>query len=273
MASNFLEWLAETPFLVAFLVIVVPGILISVLGILIVRAFYPNEDRITGTLAHAKINYMAEIYAVMIGLFLVSAFEQYQDMQTTVRNEALALRALGQIAVQFSPDAQGVLPDRIRGYLHTVIEEEWSLLAFGDESPGAQVELDRIFAAIAEAGRFSAEDRGVAIQAQQSAAQVLTLRAKRLTNGPGNNDALPKMLSGVLIVLTLVAISMPWFVYTPYAIVHILLGTALVVVFISLITLAAKMLYPFAGELMLPPDDFAAALHMLTDLSKQGVIP
>ncbi|TCT21462.1 DUF4239 domain-containing protein [Thiobaca trueperi] len=273
MASNFLEWLAETPFLAAFLLLAIPGILISVLGILLVRAFYPSEYRITGTAAQAKINYMAEIYAVMIGLFLVSAFEQYQDMQTTVRNEALALRALSQTTAQFSPSAQGALPDLIQDYLRTVIEEEWPLLKFGDESQAAQVDLDRIFAGIAEAGRYSAEDRGIAVQAQQIATQVLTRRAERVTNGPGNGDALPNMLSSVLIILTLVAIALPWFVYTPYAIVHILLGTALVVVFISLITLAVKMLYPFAGELMLQPDDFVAALQTLTDLPKNGTTP
>lgn len=273
MASNFLEWLAETPFLVAFLVIAIPGILISTLGILLVRAFYPSEYRITGTAAHAKINYMAEIYAVMIGLFLVSAFEQYQDMQTTVRNEALALRALTQTSAQFSPDAQGALPDLIQAYLRTVIEEEWPLLKFGDESQTAQVDLDRIFAGIAEAGRYSAEDRGIAIQAQQIATQVLTRRAERVTNGPGSGDALPNMLSSVLMVLTLVAIALPWFVYTPYAIVHILLGTALVVVFISLIILAVKMLYPFAGELMIPPDDFIAAMKMMADVHEHRAIP
>ena len=273
MASNFLEWLAETPFLIAFLLIVIPGILISVLGILLVRALYPTEYRITGTAAHAKINYMAEIYAVMIGLFLVSAFEQYQDMQTTVRNEALAVRALIQISTQFSPEAQGTLPDLIQAYLRTVIDEEWPILKFGDESPAAQADLDRIFGGIAEAGRHSAEDRGIAIQAQQIAMQILTQRAKRLTNGPGNGDVLPNMLSSVLIVLTLIAIALPWFVYTPYAIVHILLGTALVIVFISLITLAVKMLYPFAGEIALQPDDFVAALNILTDPSKKGAMP
>lgn len=273
MASNFLEWLAETPFLVAFLVIAIPGILISILGILVVRALYPSEDRITGTAAHAKINYMAEIYAVMIGLFLVSAFEQYQDMQTTVRNEALALRALSQTSAQFSPEAQGALPDLIQAYLSTVIEQEWPLLKFGDESQAAQVDLDRIFAGLAEAGRYSAEDRGIAIQAQQIATQVLTRRAERLTNGPGNGDALPHMLSSVLIILTLVAIALPWFVYTPYAIIHILLGTALVVVFISLITLAVKMLYPFAGELMIQPDDFVAALQSMKEIRDHGAVP
>jgi hypothetical protein len=273
MASNFLEWLAETPFLVAFLVLVTPSVAMSVLGILLVRLFYPEEERITGTAAHAKINYMAEIYAVLIGLFLVSAFNSYQDMQTTVNHEALALRGLHQVISQFSPEAQGELPDRVVSYTRLVIEDEWPLLKFGDASAAAQANLDGIFAGIAAAGRHSTADLGVAIQAQQIVQQVQQKRSERLTNGPGDNDRLPNILSDVLIAMTIIAMVMPWFVYTPYVIIHVLLSVGLIVVFISLIILAMKMLYPFAGELMLQPTDFVDALKLMTDVQTARVTP
>lgn len=273
MASNFLEWLAETPFLIAFLLLVIPSVAMSVLGILLVRLLYPDEDRITGTAAHAKINYMAEIYAVMIGLFLVSAFDNYQLMQTTVNHEALALRGLHQVTLQFSPEVRNALSERVASYARQVIEDEWPLMKFGESSALVQIELDRIFAEIAAAGRYTEADRGVAIQAQQLALQIQQKRAERLTNGPGDGDRLPDILSNVLIAMTIIAMVMPWFVYTPYATIHILLGVALIVVFISLIILAVKMLYPFAGELMLQPTDFVNALQTMTNRPETRATP
>ncbi|HAS51093.1 MAG TPA: hypothetical protein DCS21_04905 [Gammaproteobacteria bacterium] len=260
IARNLLEWVADTPFSIAFLLIVLPAVVLSVVGILIVRFLHPEEMRINSEVAQAKVNYMAEIYAVLLGLFLVSAFEMYQDMQTVVRSEALALRALYQVTAQVSPEQPGALPDLVHAYTRSVIEDEWVLMKFGDASRITQQHLDSLFAAIAEAGQQSTATTGTAIQMEQLARLVLTQRADRLTNGPGVGRQLSDMLSGVLVVVTVIAISMPWFIYTSYATVHILLGTALIIVFVSLIIVAVKMLYPFAGELMIPPVDFFEAL-------------
>lgn len=273
VARNLLEWVADTPFSIAALLTILPCVVLSILGIFLVRFLYPEEDRIRGEVAKAKVSYMAEIYAVLLGLFLVTAFEQYQDMQTVVKSEALALRALYQMTAQLPAEPSATLPDQVKSYTHSVIQDEWSLMKFGDESETTQKHLDELFAAIAQAGQRSAATTSAAIQMEQLARLILTQRAHRLTNGPGEGRNLSNMLSNILIVVSLIAISLPWFIYTPYAIVHVLLGTALIIVFVSLIILSVKMLYPFAGDLMIPPTDFVEALKVMTNAGAIGPAP
>lgn len=252
-ASNLLEWVAETPFLIAFLVIAVPSAVISVFGILVIRLTYPPEERIHGSVGRAKVNYMAETYAVVLGLFLVTAFEMYQDMETTVNSEALSVRALHQLVQAWPEHENAELLEAIAGYANVVVDEEWPLLAFGDWSPQAQIYLDQIFREVG--ARALAETPGAqagAVQAEQLARQIALSRADRLAGGPG--ERLSGMLSYVLVVLTLIAFALPWFVYTPYFIVHAVLGVTLVVVFISIIVFSVKMMYPFAGELAILPE-------------------
>ena len=258
--SNLLEWVADTQFPIAFLIIALPSLLVSVVGILLVRAIYPDEERIESRVVGAKINYMAETYAVVLGLFLVGAFNDYQSMQTVVKTEAMSLRALHEIAAQLPPSAAGELQERVRAYTRTVIGEEWPLMKFGEESAAAQRELDRVFGLIAAVGKTADGAPGVSLQAQQAAQTILAQRATRLSNGPGDGDTLSGTFSYFLVVLTLVAIALPWFLYTPHPLMHIVTAGALIVVFLTIIVLAVKMLYPFAGELAILSTDFQAAL-------------
>jgi len=262
--TNLLEWVADTRYLVGFLIIAIPSLMISILGIMFVRAVYPEAERISSRVVSAKVNYMAETYAVVLGLFLVGAFNDFQAMQTVVKTEALALRALHETAANLPTDGTDDIRERIRSYTRTVIAEEWQLMKYGDESSSAQHDLDQIFALISSATSRSHEYQGVGFQAQRLAQEVLTQRAIRLTNGPGDGDTLSGAFSHFLVVLTLIAIALPWFLYTPHPLLHIVTGGALIVVFISSIVLAVKMLYPFAGELAIQPTDFKTALiHMM----------
>jgi len=262
--TNLLEWVADTRYLFAFLIIAIPSLMISILGILFVRAVYPDAERMSSRVVSAKVNYMAETYAVVLGLFLVGAFNDFQSMQTVIKTEALALRALHETAANLPREGTDDIRELVRSYTRTVIAEEWPLMKFGDESSSAQKDLDRIFATISSAAAASDEYQGVGFQAQRLAQQIMTQRAIRLTNGPGNGDTLSGAFSHFLLVLTLIAIALPWFLYTPHPLLHIVTGGALIVVFISSIVLAVKMLYPFAGELALQPTDFKAALiHMM----------
>lgn len=262
--NNLLEWVVDTPFLVAFTAITLPALILSILGIVAVRILYPREDRIGSQVASVKINYMAEIYSLALGLFLISAYEDFQSMQSVIAAESSALRALHSVALELPSAGAENIPEQIRLYTKKIIEEEWPLLKFGGQSESVQRDLDHLFGMIATAGKSSDADRGVAIQAQQLAQQAMLQRAERISNGPGS-PGLGKAFSHFLIVMTLIAIALPWFVYTLHLFVHILMGSSMVMAFMSVIMMSIKMLYPFGGELAIDPEPFAIALQAMLE--------
>ncbi|GAB6057027.1 bestrophin-like domain [Desulfonatronum parangueonense] len=252
MPENVFEWVAVTPFLIAFLVLAIPSVVLSVIGIILIRIAYPPMARMQSQIASGKVNYMAETYAVVLGFFLVTAYEMYQEMQTTVNTEAMSVRALDQVVRSLPAPLQQDLTMHLEAYAHTVVEEEWPLLTFGLWSPQAQAHLDAVFLTVGKIAAGGAEHQASALQAEQLARHIMLNRADRIAAGPG--DILGGKLSYVLLVATLIAFAMPWFLFTPYLEVHIILGVLLVVVFISLIVMSAKLMYPFAGELTIPPE-------------------
>lgn len=261
--TTLLEWVADTGYIEAFLIIVLPAFLITILGILFVRAVYPPEELSGSQVASAKMNYMSEIYSVVLGLILVGAFSNYLDMVTVVKTEAFALRGLHDFALNLRQPEGDRLAEQIRHYTRSVATEEWPLMKFGEDSQKTQQELDRIFGGIA---RIS-DQRSVSLE--RLAQEVLTQRAIRVSSSFGDGDTLSRAFSHFLALITFAAIALPWFLYSPHPLLHILTGGMLTTVFVSIIVMSVKMLYPFAGELAIQPTEFQMALlAMLEQLNE-----
>lgn len=259
--TNLLEWVADTSYVEAVIVIMIPALLITIMGIFYVRAVYPPEELSASQVASAKIEYMAQVYAVVLGLILVGAFDNYLEMQEAVKTEAFSLRALHNLADSLQEPGPTAVAEQTRKYTKTVITAEWPRMKFGDESHAAQVELDRIFALLSKGG-----DQGMIHLAQE----VMIQRGHRLANGLGDGDTLSQAFAQFLVLLTVIALAIPWFLYTPHPLLHIITGAMMSAVFVAIIVLSIKMLYPFAGELMIHPTEFQ---HALLDMLEQTTTP
>jgi len=264
LPGNLMEWVAETPFIDAFLFLGAPALLLSIIGIAMIRLVYSRVDRQASLVGAAKVNYMAEVYAMVLGLFVVAAYESFQSLEQTVEGEALMLRALDQTFAGL-PQAQAQpLREQLRSYAHLVVEEEWAAQTFGEYSPAAQAALDRLhrtLSALASGSETTqALPQAVSVAASAQLATIVRQRADRLAATPARD--LSGLYSNVLIAVTVVALAMPWFVFAPYALMHMLLAAALISVFVALIVLAVHTLYPFAGNLTISPEPFERLLRM-----------
>jgi hypothetical protein len=259
-----MEWVAETPFIDAFLFLGTPALLLSIIGIALIRLVYSRVDRQASLVGAAKVNYMAEVYAMVLGLFVVAAYESFQSLEQTVESEALMLRALDQTFAGLPTAQAQPLREQLRSYVHLVVAQEWSAQRFGDYSPEAQAALDHLHRTLS-AQAFGSEaapplPAAVSLAASAQLATVVTQRADRLAATPARD--LSGLYSHVLIAVTVVALAMPWFVFAPYALMHMLLASALISVFVALIVLAVHTLYPFAGNLTISSEPFERLLHM-----------
>jgi hypothetical protein len=260
-ASNLLEWLAITPFRVALLVIAVPALIVTSIGILLVRRIFADElataDRVTGS----KAGYMAETYGVVLGLMLAAAFAGYQDMQDTVLGESESLKAILHVSPNLPGAQRAELEEGVRRYAQLVIEDEWPKLALGEADDAAEAAFQRLFTIAARPpGDAGLGASFLAVNQVQGLLQdVLRRRTTRLAAGPGR--PLAELLSEILVGLTLVAVAIPWFLESRSFVLHLLLSGMLVMSYIALITLSVELLYPFAGQVALGPEPFQAVLR------------
>jgi hypothetical protein len=260
-AANLLEWLAVTPFRVALVVISVPALLLTAAGLLVVRRVFAEDIAAAGGVAGPKAGYMAETYAVLLGLMLAAAFASYQEAQETVVGEGQALKAILRVAPRLEGAQGAVLAGAIRDYARLVAEEEWPKLPMGEADPAAERAFERLFevgtSAMTDVG-FGAAGFLAATQVQGLLEEVLRRRTERLAAGPGR--PLADLLSQIVVGLTLLAVAIPWFLESRSLALHLILSGLLVVSYVALITLSVELLYPFAGQIALDPGPIRAVL-------------
>lgn len=257
--SNLLEWLASLSFDVALVVLFVPSLLVMVIGTLLVRWWFEDAIDINSNVGPTKVQYMAEIYSALLGFLVVLAYAQYDGTRSAVRLEVEQLRLVQNLAGQLPETAAADLRQAVQGYVRLVVEEEWPLMAFGGESRAVDAAIAGMLAALPR--REAGNDLGTAllvVQLQELVQDVATQRVARVTAAPESRVA--DLLSGVLVLVTFLAVAIAWFLRGPSVTVHLILGAIMVITFLCFILLVVELIYPFAGDLRIQPGEFQEIL-------------
>lgn len=256
---NLLQWTALQPPNVALVVLGVPAVLLTWFGVVVVRqalADTPPADAIVST----KAGYLAETYAILLGMLLVAALAEFQDMQTTVAAEAGKLAAIRSLTAGLEPVDRAAWDEAVSSYARVVAQEEWPELALGGHSAGVDRALERLFTLV---GGTSAPPGSPAATILPRTGELLQAvvdhRAARVTNGPP--DAAEGELGRALLILTAIAIAVPWFLRSTNLLIHLLLAGLLTLAYIALIVTAIDLFYPFAGGMHLGPEAFAGLVR------------
>ena len=253
--SNLLEWLASLSFDVAVFVLYVPALLLTVFGTLLVRWLFSDQVAPDSSVGPTKVGFMAQVYSVMLGFLVAATYAQYGETRTWVRQEVESLRLIRNITSDVATPQAEALKIAVSDYARAVVEGEWELLAFGDESPQAEAALASMLTALPDPDPDGSLSTALAVgQLRDLIQNVAIARVERISAAPDRKIA--NLLSGVLVLITGLAISIAWFLRGPSVVVHLILGGILVTTFLSLILLSVELIYPFAGDLSIQPDEF-----------------
>jgi hypothetical protein len=253
--SNLLEWIASLPFEVLIIVLYLPALVIALLGTLLVRWVFDDWIAQGSAVGPTKAQYMAEVYSALLGFLVVVAYAQFDDTRTSVRQEVEHLRLIERLAGQFAPSAQAAVERAVSDYARAVVTDEWPRMAFGDESPTVDAAITGMLDALPAVGDDTSVYAALTVLQMRGLVQdVVAARADRVTATPDSNVS--DLLSGVLLLVTLLAVSIGWFLRGPSVVVHLILIAFMVTTFLSLIVLAVELIYPFAGGLTVPSDEF-----------------
>jgi hypothetical protein len=191
---------------VSIAVIVVLAVAMSLLGLAIVRRLAPVQALGQHTdvigFVYAAIGV---IYAVILALVVIAAWEDYRDAKAAVSDEATAVLNLARAANGWpSPDRENTEATLV-DYARQVVDVEWPAMARGDFGPAMESgSVNRIWHALnlaSATAETKSDSYSTALEALDTLGEA---RGERVLLG---QDGLPRSMSVILIIGAVVTIA------------------------------------------------------------------
>jgi hypothetical protein len=255
--------LAEQPLWLSVLIlVVVPSVIVSC-GPWVVRRFIPVESiRDNNEVAGFKFATLGVVYAVLLGLAVISVWEKYSGAESAATEEAAALASIDRLSNGLLADEGQALRESIIRYVHAVIEDDWPAMASGDDGEKTHEALENLYTVVL--GLTVSDQRAATImEALLTQLNYVTeSRRERLDLADG---ILPKVVWLVLFVGAAVTIGFTFFFGLDNLSVQMLM-TGLLALLISLSLFVALAIdHPFSGPSAIQPAAMERVLHDFTE--------
>jgi uncharacterized membrane protein len=227
-------------------------------GLVLVQRLVPIERRLEqNDVAGFIYAVLGVCYAVLLGLMVVAVWQDWQDAQDSVTQEANELVAVFWLAHGL-PEAEGRhIQELARDYARVEVTKEWPLMEHGKSSPKAYELLDEM--------RASVESLHPANDAQTVLYDNLLQRLHELGDARRTRlleaqEGLPAILWAVLLVGGVITVGFTYLFGLRSTTVHVLMVAALALVIGLVLFTVAALDFPFRGTVHIGPEAFEQAL-------------
>jgi hypothetical protein len=244
-------------------------VLVSVAGLVLVQRMVPIEVRKQHNDVAGFIYAVLGIaYAVLLGLVVVAAWEQFQTARNTTEREASELAEVFWLGHRL-PEAEGHrLQELARSYARVVVDEEWPLIARGGSSPRAWELMDEIRLTIQNMNPDTEAEQVLYEQGLERVYDLADARRDRLLDA---REGIPPILWVVLVVGAIVTVGFTYLFGLDDTTTHMLMVALLALVIGLILFTIGSLEYPFSGNVRLGPDAFELVLKRFAS-SKLSVL-
>ncbi len=195
----------------------------------------------------------AVVYAIIVGFMVITLWENYVAAGDTVENETSSLHDLVQFSGAFGPAAQNEIRRLVVQYAKSVTTMEWKAMAQGEDSPAAQMDFDRLIAAV--------QGLRVRSPAQQEVlgtmlAQVDDVGRERQRRLELSGPQIPAPMWLAVILTSVVTIAFCLLFEIKSARLRYFMVAAVVAVISAILVLSLLLEYPFSGNIEVKPTPF-----------------
>jgi hypothetical protein len=249
-------WLATQPFWSGFIIFVGAGLAISLIGLLIVNAYFPQIDLIANNLVGGfKFAFLAQVYSALLAFVLIEAGHRFATESALVSAEATTLLYLDRAVAATSEDQAEPFHRDVRAYARLVVEEEWAAMARGEESPAASKAFLALFSSyVAIKPTGGSEQANLSLPSQL----LLTAMDKRVSRVNGSSETLTPIIWAVTFIGTAISIAFNWFFGSRTLLTQIVMASLLSGSILAILFLAMTLSHPFEGDLRISPAPFEA---------------
>jgi len=244
-------------------------VLVSVAGLVLVQRMVPIEVRKQHNDVAGFIYAVLGIaYAVLLGLVVVAAWEQFQTARNTTEREASELAEVFWLGHRL-PEAEGHrLQELARSYARVVVDEEWPLMAGGGSSPRAWELMDEIRLTIQNMNPDTEAEQVLYDQGLERVYDLADARRDRLLDA---REGIPLILWVVLVVGAIVTVGFTYLFGLDDTTTHMLMVALLALIIGLILFTIGSLEYPFSGNVRLGPDAFELVLKRFAS-SKLSVL-
>jgi uncharacterized membrane protein len=243
--------------------------LASVAGLVLVQRLVPIELRKQHNDVAGFIYAVLGIaYAVLLGLVVVAAWEQFQTARNTANREADELAELFWLGHRLPPAEGHRLQELTRSYARVVVDEEWSLMANGESSPRAWALIDEIRLTVQNQDPDTDAEQVLYDQGLERVHDLADARRDRLVEA---REGIPGILWVVLVVGAIVTVGFTYLFGMDSNTTHTLMVALLALVIGLVLFTIGSLEYPFSGAVRLGPDAFNLVLNRFAS-SKLSVL-
>lgn len=259
---SFLNHLHYVPLSAVALLLIVVSVLYST-GLMLGSRLIYGVDRLSlnNEVAGFKFAVIGVFYAVLLTFVVVAVWENYQETQAAVRDEAKAALDLHRITFALPAEAGAEIRTHLLDYTKDVRDREWPKMAVGKPSDTAVKDLDQLSNAILNIKPANSRELALYQAALKLLERMTDNRYERLDSA---NGSVPGVLWFTLIVGGLITLGYPAFFGSTNAVAQILMTASLAVLVAVALLVCIVFDYPFTGDPHIPSAPFGHALqHML----------
>lgn len=244
--------IARAPIWIAALIIVVVPTAIAILGPAVVRRFLPKDDiGANNEVAGFKFATLGVVYAVILGLAVISVWEKFAEADAAATREAAAIAALFRLSGGLTTSEAPGFQAAIDAYGNSAVNDDWPAMANGGESRKTLDALSGLYTA-AFAFDASTPHGAAVLDATLDELDLLTdARRERLSLAEG---VVPSILWLVLFAGAAMTIGFTFFFGLPNLGTQMLMTGMLAVVIFLALFVAAAIDHPFTGTISVQPD-------------------
>jgi hypothetical protein len=205
------------------------------------------------------------IYAVVLALVVIAAWEDYRDARDAVTNEASAVLNLARAANGWPAGDRDAVESALIAYARHVVDDEWPAMARGDFGPTAEiVTVNRLWQALNEADESAATKSASYEIALQQLGNLGETRRNRMLLG---EESLPVSMAAILIIGAVVTVGFAYLFAVESGRTHALMITSLTVLVVLLLLLQFQLEMPFQGVSAIEPTPMRLVLAELESAS------
>lgn len=233
----------------ALVTIAVPMLLALGLGFVIHSLFTPQELAANAAVGYVKYGFLTEIYAAIAALTLVGAWDIYQTSRDNLQKETGALYMLALSAEAFNgPDQQEIrdaMRFSIRNYAAAVASEEWPAFLKNEISEGSEIAFQHLARTFIMGEPVTNAQQALAQNTSQWVNSVSESRLARLSM---MSRTISSLIWSLILTASVAVIAFQWFFGGPRLGIHYSMGIFIAVIVGSILLVAIKLSFPFAGE-------------------------
>jgi hypothetical protein len=249
--------------------IILMAVLVSLIGLGLVRRLAPVDQLAQHTdVAGYVYAVVGVIYAVVLALVVIAAWEEYRDAREAVADEASAVLNLARAANGWPAGDRDEVESALTAYARQVVDVEWPAMARGDFGPTADtVTENRLWQALNEADESAATKSASYETALQQLDDLGAARRNRLLLG---EEGLPVSMAVILIVGAVVTVGFAYIFAVANGLLHALMIASLAVLVTLLLLLQFQLGMPFQGVSAIEP---TAMKLVLAEIDSDAGIP